>query len=89
VGFVREKSESDAAWRIPEIVFSTHRRAGEGEQKIPEAIRSDPGPPRTFCVFSPDGDLIPVFLQTHETSFCVMREWNLWMGRMRRSGTAR
>jgi hypothetical protein len=80
VAFVRDKSAADPSWVHLEVVVSTHRVSGEGEQKILADIRkrTSTSACQTYCVFSPDSDLVPMLVQTRGTYFCLMREWTLW-----------
>ncbi|OHT14158.1 XRN 5'-3' exonuclease N-terminus family protein [Tritrichomonas foetus] len=85
MNFIKEKTTADAAWKNPQVIYSSHRVPGEGEHKFFNYIRTQTAkgylsPNITHCVYSPDADLIFLGLQTRLPYFYILREWDCWVG---------
>ena len=77
--FIAKKVAEDAAWQIPDIIFSGHEVPGEGEHKVMEYIRHakaqpDYPPDSRHCLYGLDADLIMLSLLSHEPHFALLRE---------------
>ena len=73
--FIKTKKEN--SWRDINVYFSSEQVPGEGEHKIMHMLK-DIGTYGTYCIHSPDADLIMLSLSsicTHEFKNCyIMRE---------------
>eukprot|EP01052_Picozoa_sp_SAG31_P028911 SAG31_NODE_2832_length_5025_cov_4.096427_1_plen_1180_part_00 len=77
--FIAKKVAEDAAWQMPDIIFSGHEVPGEGEHKVMEYIRhakaqQDYHPDTRHCLYGLDADLIMLSLLSHEPHFALLRE---------------
>ena len=77
--FIAKKVAEDAAWQVPDIIFSGHEVPGEGEHKVMDYIRSqktqaDYPPNLRHCLYGLDADLIMLSLLAHEPHFALLRE---------------
>lgn len=71
------KIKKDNSWKNIDVYFSSEQVPGEGEHKIMHMLK-DTGTYGTYCIHSPDADLIMLSLSsicTHEFKNCyIMRE---------------
>ena len=94
VEFIDMKTRTDHIWQKPQVVYSSHRVPGEGEHKVFDLLRvlkEDPDFSKntTHCVYSPDGDLIFLCLQSRLPYFYIMKEWDSWIGPNERVGNGK
>lgn len=71
-GYIQRQMEQDESWQCLEIVFSNEKIPGEGEHKIIDYIRKNPS--YSYCIHSPDADLIMLTLGIPETKLYIFRE---------------
>lgn len=71
-GFIQRQMENDPYWQTLEIVFSNEKVASEGEHKIMQYIRKNPD--MSYCIHSPDADLIMLTLGIPEGKMYIFRE---------------
>ena len=94
VDFIDMKTRTDGVWQRPQVVYSSHRVPGEGEHKVFELLRVLKRDPNfsentSHCVYSPDGDLIFLCLQSKLPYFYIMKEWDSWIGPNERVGNGK
>ncbi|ELA41905.1 uncharacterized protein VICG_01089 [Vittaforma corneae ATCC 50505] len=68
------KMSFDQRWTGFNVIYSSYRVPGEGEQKIMEYIRKHQNPKFSSVIFSPDADLIFLGLSLFDHSVMVLRE---------------
>ncbi|EEA05616.1 5'-3' exoribonuclease, putative [Cryptosporidium muris RN66] len=77
--YIRQKYESEPAWKTLSVIFSDANIPGEGEHKILDFIRkqrcnSNYDPNTRHVLYGADADLIMLGLSTHEQNFFIVRE---------------
>lgn len=74
--FIRMKMETDARWRMIEVIFSSEKVPSEGEQKCLQFVRQNKerNPTENYCIHGMDADLIMLALSAHADQFYVFRE---------------
>jgi 5'-3' exonuclease len=74
--FIRMKMETDARWRMIEVIFSSEKVPSEGEQKCLQFVRQNKehNPTENYCIHGMDADLIMLALSAHAEQFYVFRE---------------
>ena len=76
--FITHKISTNAAWRLCDVIYSSHRDPGEGEHKIMDFIRRNKSDPafqgEAHCLYGLDADLIMLALSTHMPNFILLRE---------------
>ena len=61
-------------WKNIEVVFSSEKVAGEGEQKIISYIRDYGDMSESFCIHGMDADIIMLSLATHAQKIYILRQ---------------
>lgn len=61
-------------WKNIEVIFSSDKVAGEGEQKIISYIRDHGDMNESFCIYGMDADIIMLSLATHATKSYILRQ---------------
>lgn len=74
--YIRKRISEDSEWQSVQIVFSSEKVPGEGEQKLINYIRSCGDHGDTYCVHGMDADLLMLSLGTHVPGFYVLRDDN-------------
>ena len=67
-------------WATLEIIFSSERVPGEGEQKILNHVRKYGDPTHSYCIYGMDADLIMLAMLSRMERFYVLREDNFDAG---------
>lgn len=68
------KISTDEKWRDINVIYSSYRVPGEGEQKIMQYIRTNQNPSQVSVIFSPDADLIFLGLTLFEYNVLILRD---------------
>jgi 5'-3' exonuclease len=72
--FIRKKISSDTIWQNLEIVYSSYKVSGEGEQSLLAYIRKYGTDEETYTIHGLDADIIMLALVSHRPNFFVIRE---------------
>ena len=70
--FIKKQLETNEEWRDLEVVFSNEKVVGEGEHKIIKYMKSDEN--LTYCIHSPDADLIMLTIGIQNKNIYLIRE---------------
>lgn len=68
------KLSYDPKWSSFNVIYSSYRIPGEGEQKIMEYIRKHQSPKQSVMIYSPDADLIFLGLTLFDYNVMILRE---------------
>lgn len=71
---IRYKISEDDRWKHLNVIYSSYKVPGEGEQKILEYIRKNKTHEGTHVIYSPDADLIFLGLTLFDYRVYIMRE---------------
>ena len=92
VDFIKEKTQNDYAWKVPQVIYSSYHVPGEGEHKFFDYIRKECESHNEMkdlvhCIYSPDADLIFLGLQSRMPYFYILKEADSWIGPVENVGT--
>jgi len=72
--FIKQRISEDIRWQNIEVVFSSEKAPGEGEQKAISYIRYYGEEGDSYCIHGLDADLIMLTLSTHIRDFYILRD---------------
>jgi len=72
--YIRKRITEDRDWKNIQVIFSSERAAGEGEQKAVQYIRFHGKKNETFCIHGMDADIIMLSMGTHMPKFYIIRD---------------
>ena len=70
----KEMSNQASPWSKLEVVFSSEKASGEGEQKCLIYLRRYGDKSESYCIYGMDADLIMLVLASHVPNFYILRE---------------
>jgi 5'-3' exoribonuclease 1 len=72
--YIRKRISEDETWKHIEVVYSSDKVPGEGEQKVLQFIRLHGNMNESYCIHGADADLIMLSLGTHYPKFYILRD---------------
>ena len=72
--FIQRQLENNPKWKYLEVIFANEKVVGEGEHKIIRYIDKNRHKNMSYCVHSPDADLIMLQLGLNMPNMYILRE---------------
>jgi len=72
--YIHKRISEDDNWKNIDVIFSSEKAEGEGEQKLLSYTRKFGSDKDVYCINGMDADLIMLALITHRPNFYILRE---------------